>query len=293
MKLILNNEFIVLKKVKYILFILLLLFLCNCTTPISTMQRAKTPGKGNFEAHLGMGVPIASTTIGGLVDTAEIAVDKADEIYKDDNKEFTDEEIKDISRAALSNFLLGPGANIEIGVKYGLTDWMDLGLEYGSSVWRFDTKIQLMDKKLRDNPFDLSIGVGYQSAAFEIPIPSLVKKVLKIEDLKRSDYISHLLMGNEINENFYYYSGLTYVFTKLDIGVVEKFKDDKGLKTNLNEDMHFMGAVGGIGAGYKYVYLVAELNALYYTYNPVVNKTEIGLNGVLLYPAVYLDIRFY
>lgn len=260
-----------------------------CASPMSTFQTGRTTPKGRVEALAGIGTNLASSFIGSVIDSGELAADKVKaSIDQGTTPTLSEDETRDLMRTAFSYALLNPLPLTEIGLRYGILDRWDAGLAYTTSGFRFETKVQL----LRD-PVDLAVGLQGMRQVFEIPVPSFLKDIFQIEDLSRTDLSVPVVVSHHFGQLGFLYGGPKFFYSFLQAEVLERVSSVAGRTMESGRGMWGVGGLLGGGIGYKYVYFVLEVNVLYYAYSATLLDTEVDLSGVDVYPAMGLKINFH
>ncbi len=283
-----------------LLLLLLHSMFAGCATPMSTFQTGRTTPPLKFQAVTGVGVNVSSSFIGAVIDNAETAADKARQaIDTGKTPELSEGEQRDLMRGAFAYSLMGPTPLYEIGLRFGILDRWDVGVAFTTAGFRFETKVQL----LRENtsrqkdpgrvPVDLAIGLQVIHQSFDIPIPDTFKDIFQIDDFSRTDLTLPVVVSRNFGKFGFVYGGPKFVYSFLSADVLEKLSTVAGRTVAATRDMWSVGGVVGGGVGYKYVFLMAELNVLYYSYKPTLLDTDVDLSGVNIYPAVGLKINFH
>ncbi len=268
----------------------------GCTTSLTHLQSARATPPGKVHAYTAIGAPIASTTIGSVIDVGKDAARRIEE-DAEAGAEPSDAEIRHLFRAAASSVLLLPAPLWEVGVRAGLRPRWDAGLAYTSTGLRADTRLQLL-KAGEDGPLDLSVGASVQRAVTEIPLPGYLKDTLRIDDFSRTDFQFPVVVGRELSDVLFVYGGGKLVYSPIDVSLIELYTATDR-HTRLGDRLWMAGGFAGVGAGYKYVFAMAELSVLHYEYPARVRSYDgersIGasLIGTAYYPAVGVSLRFH
>lgn len=285
---------------RLLLLLLSLLFMSvGCAMPMSTFQTGRTTPPLKFQAVTGMGINVSSSFIGAVIDNAETAADKARQaIESGTTPTLSEGELRDLMRGAFAYSLMGPTPLWEIGLRFGILDRWDVGVAYTTSGFRFETKVQLLKENTSRKdpgrvPVDMAIGLQVMHQTFDIPIPDTFKDIFQIEDFSRTDLTIPLIVSRNFGKFGFVYGGPKFVYSFLSADVLEKISTLTGRTVAATRDMWSVGGVIGGGVGYKYVFVMAELNVLYYSYEPTLLDTEVDLSGVNIYPAIGLKFNFH
>lgn len=266
--------------------------LAGCASPMSTLQTARTTPKGSVDAYIGMGANVSTSLIGSLSDLGKDASDKAKgQIDQGQTPNLTQEDRENIIGAAISYGLFGPAPVAEFGLRYGLLDRWDVGAAYTSAGFKLETKFMFLSQ--REDGLDLSLGVAGQRQTYEPPVPGFLKDLFQLEDIKRTNIAFHLLAGQHFGRGAFVYGGPKVVYTNLELGFIEQISDATENSIVVDDSFIMAGGVVGGGLGWKYVFFMLELNALYYNYESTILETPVAVSGIDFYPAVALRVQFY
>ncbi len=280
-----------LSDMKRILFFLVF-SMAGCASPMSTLQTARTTPKGDVDAYVGIGANVSTSLIGSISDLGEDAADKAKaQIDQGQTPNLTQQDRENIIGAAISYGLFGPVPVAEFGVRYGLMERWDVGAAYTSAGFKLETKVMFLSQ--RTDGFDLSLGVVGQRQSYEPPVPSFLKDVFQLEDIKRTNIAFNLLAGKHFGRNAFVYGGPKLVYTNLELGFIEQISDSTANSVVVDDSFVMAGAVVGGGLGWKYVFFMLELNALYYNYEATILDTPLAVSGIDFYPALAFRVQFY
>ncbi len=264
--------------------------LIGCVSPMSTFHTGRTTPRNRVALTTGVGLNVASSFVGAVVDNAEMVARKVEQAATQNQvAALTDDEKRDLMRGACSYALFGPLPLWEIGLRYGILDRWDAGVAYTTSGFRFETKVQL----LRRETLDLAVGLQAMRQVLEIPLPGFLKDVFQIEDLSRTDLVLPVVASRSFGKYGFVYGGPKFVYSFLQADVIERVSDLAGKETKTSKGMWQLGGFVGGGVGYKYVFVMLELNVLYYSYRPTLLDTEVDMSGVDFYPALGLKVNFF
>lgn len=268
-----------------------------CIAPMSTFHTGSTVPDNRFELNGGIGLNVDSSFIGGTVDAGRIVADKASEAIEEGevpSTTLTDQEQADLARAALAYALTSPMPVEEIGLRYGLSRRTEIGGTWTSSGFSLHGKYQILGPRLHaDDPMDLSVALQYQHQAWSLPIPGWLSAVLDIEDMSRNDLVVPVIAGHTWGDVGFLYGGPKAFLSFIRADLLEKVTDLAGTSSDASGLLWGGGGVIGGGVGYRYVFLLLEVNVVGYSFRPELLGEEISFTGVDVYPAIGLRGKLY
>lgn len=270
--------------------------LLGCATSSTTLQSARTLEPKEIQITTAVSVPISTRVVGAIIDTAEATAKEIKEAAND-NQELTMAEAQKGVESAAALILFTPSTYPEALFRIGIVDRFDAGLKLSYSLIKPELKFQYL--RIKDG-IDASVFMGY---AYHFDVgPSIASKVYDIFDsLKLVDYSRHdldfgLLFGREWKDIVSLYWGLRYLlsFINVDFGFEKiKYIDGEAIPDlKVHELMHNAGAVVGVMAGYKYVFVNVELTLLYCIFKPEIIEKEMDLSGMIISPTLGITARF-
>ena len=268
----------------------------GCATSTTTLQSARTLEPKEIQITTAVSVPVSTRMVGAVIDTAEATAKEINEAAHG-NQELTTEEARKGVESAAALALFTPSAYPEALFRIGIADRFDAGLKLSYSLIKPELKFQYL--RIEDG-IDASVFMGY---AFHFDIgPSIAAKVYDIFDsLELADYSRHdldfgLLFGKEWKDIVSLYWGVRYLlsFINVDFGFKQiKYIDGEAIPDlGVHELMHNAGAVIGVMAGYKYVFVNVELTLLYCIFKPEIIEREMDLSGMIIAPTLGITTRF-
>lgn len=267
--------------------------LTGCAAPLSSFQTARTTPKGEFDMHVGLGANVSPTLINSLSDLGDSAADKAkNSVDNGETPDLTDEDIQNLFGSVIATALFLPLPIFEVGLRYGILDFWDLGAVFTSAGWRLETKFGVLSQ-LGGDPLDVSVGLVGMRQTFKPPLSDAAEAVITLEEMKRTDIMIPALAGYHVGDWLFVYGGPKLVYTDLELGIVEQVSEASENALNVDDNMLMIGGVAGFGIGYDVVFLQLEINALYYTYSAELLGTQVDVGGLDLYPAGGLRFEFY
>jgi len=273
----------------------------GCATTLSTMDTARTTPVGHVRMDAATGLFIPT---GPLVDILG-AGDRALERLTGGNDPLPAEEAQKLYDAALSLSLMPPAALQEVMIRTGVMEDMDVGLRLATTSLRADVKYRFFHSGT-DNEASkhASVGLGASRYMFGGVVFDVLEWI-KIDDFSRWDFELPVLYSWEYKQFFTFHAGAKYVYTRfsLDPNFVELQNrlattvSTPRVTDQVDSNMHFLGGLAGISAGYKYVFVMLELTAGYSWARPSVysfidgQTSERNLGGVTLYPSIGLVLK--
>jgi hypothetical protein len=259
----------------------LLAALPACSTALSTMQPADTLPPGDWHIGGGVSVDLPVTRIGAALDQAYTVGDK----YRQ-NSEYrpSAEEQRQVFDAAVGLALNAPGVTYDLMVRYGVYDRIDLGVRWTTTGLHFDAKFQF----LRDAGWDGSISVGYGWHFFDSIIFGVLD-FLRIADYSRHDLEVPVIFGRRFGRWGYVWGGPKYVMARYSIAsflpnVTEPFASSGFI--------HYIGGFAGFAAGYRWVFVFAELTVMDMIAKPVILGQPTDIGGAIVVPSLGVMARF-
>lgn len=279
----------------------------GCATTLSTLQTADVIDVGQVEVTGGAGVyvplgPTLTIVEQGIQQTRAIADARA----RGETYTLSDQARDELFTAALALAVMPPWLGWELSARTGVwKDRMDVGLRYGVNALRLDAKYRLLHRadgeevaRLKRRSFDVAIGIGASRYLFDNPVLELLEYV-DLGEFSRWDLEAPVLASLDVGDVVKLYGGARYVYstTSLDARLIDYLQQagavsgaDLGLPRNVRA--HYVGAVAGLAAGYRWVHAMAELNGGYTFCNPIVFGRPRRLGGPTVYPAVGIAVKF-
>ncbi|HZI13028.1 MAG TPA: hypothetical protein VE153_21780 [Myxococcus sp.] len=287
--------------------VLLLVLSTGCASTLSTMQTARPLAKGQLQFNAGYGLYLPVGQIVDVVDTAiDLGAEAKDAVEEDRPYELSEQAQQELLTAGAALAVAPPGFNPEFMVRVGVLDEVDVGLRYSGISLRGDFKVRLAHGG--DAPasgwvprgqrsFDVALGAAISRHFFDSPVLDVLE-VVEMGEFSRYDIEIPLYLSADWSDIFKLYGTPKYVYshTKFDAKLVNFASQGKpvtGFDASLpgSVSSHFVGSTVGIGVGYKYVHLFAEVTGGYLFCKPQLFGTTRNLGGVTLYPALGLAVR--
>jgi hypothetical protein len=263
----------------------------GCAPSLSTFQTAAVPPKGHVSAALGLE---GSIPVGGLIDAVNTGKDIGRKV--DDGQTLTTEEKWQVFDGGMQLLLSPPSFGYHLSLAYVPFDRWELSLRYAGSALRVGTRYQLLDRNT--GPFDMSAGLGVSRFTFEIPIGDYIP-VLKMNDFTRWQIDVPVLIGMQ-NRWFRVWGGPRFVATFFDSSLTLDLKVEEPVLAALSGHAYYVGAQGGLGVGYRWLFLAFELTVTEMMGSAQVSapliaddpRRTIDLSGLVVYPSFGLMGEF-
>ena len=264
----------------------------GCVGPVTTLEPPRTVEPWHVELVAGASVPVHGVFISSMAK----AIDRgADRLRQANTAPLSEQERADLDQAALAAVLFQPTVVPELKARLGIIDRVDVGFRYAGPALKFDAKVNFW----RSESVDIAASAGYVyhtgiGASIAQGIYGLFDD-LKLVEYRRSDVDLAVLVSGSAEKNVFPYGAVRYIIgmpefeTKLPPELVAA----TGIENSRVESlMHYIGATGGIRAGGKKVAFLGELTLMYLVFSPKVLGERRNLGGIVVSPAVALDVRF-
>lgn len=252
----------------------------GCSTTLSTLQPAKPVGAGHVHVGVGANVNLpVSSAVGAIAESTRVAARLSSE-----SRAPNEAEQRALVDAMLPLAINPPGATPDLMLRYGVVDAVDVGLRYSGSAIHGDVKAALYDEE----PFTIAVSLGYSRQRFSGLLFDALD-YLNIGDYSRNNIEVPLIFGLKLKEYGHVWFGPKFIgsFYSLDASV-----KDVGLVAQSSGFIQHYGAFGGIALGYKYVFAVAELTAMYMVAKPTIAGRQVDLGGLVLMPSMGVMVRY-
>lgn len=268
----------------------MLLVLLGCVAPMSGFHTGATVPYRRFEVVGGAGIHVDSNFIGSTVQTGELVADEAGQALDEDELPTLDDAEKTtLAKTVLAYSLAMPTPVEEIGLRYGITRRAEVGAKWTSSGLAAHGKVQLHGPRLDPaDRFDVALGLQVQRQVWDLPIPGALAKTVDIDEFSRTDFIVPLAMSRQWGDIGWVHGGPKVYHSRIDASLVERLTDLAGQQADVSGGLWGAGLTWGGGVGYRYVFLVAEMNVQAYSFRPTFLGEEVRFRGVDFYPAIGL-----
>lgn len=257
-----------------------------CAPPLSTFQTARIPPKGTWAVAAGLEGSIPAGTLGDLVDSGENLGVRASH-----GESLSSNETWQVFGAGLQLLLGPPSIGYHFMAAYVPVDRVEVSLRYAGSALRLAGRYQLLDRGTA--PFDMNIGLGIARFSYGIPMGSYIP-VLKIDSFSRWQIDVPWLIGMQ-NRWFRVWTGPRFVATFFDAGL--RFEtSSQNVGASVSGSAYFVGGQGGIGVGYRWLFVAFELTLAEmlggaHASAPGIAdspRRDLELNGLVIYPSLGL-----
>jgi hypothetical protein len=270
----------------------LLSLLAGCAPSLSTFQTASVPAKGHFAVAAGFE---GSLPVGGLIDAIDTGKDVGRKVQN--GQTLTSDEKWRAFDAGMQLLLSPPSAGYHLTVAYVPVDKFEVSLRYAGSALRLGTRYQLLDRGT--GPFDMSAGVGVSRFTYALPISDYIP-VLKMDDFTRWQIDLPVLIGMQ-NRFFRCWVGPRFVATFFDTRLtLELPNGESPVLASMSGNAYYVGGQGGLGVGYRWIFVAFELTITEMTGHAQVSapaitdspSRDINLSGLVIYPSIGLMGEF-
>ncbi len=275
--------------------LLLLPLLCGCATSMTHMTAPHALEPGDWQvsgAWTGHANSVAATK------SIQSGVDLWDHyIGEEDPGELTEDELRTFLDTGLAWALFHPGSSYEIMGRVGITDklaeGLDLGLRTNFSEIKGDLKLQLWESD--HERFAVAVHGGY---GYHFSVASSFVEWLSLSSFSRHDMDLGATWGWREGRVVRAYAGPRMI--RSWIRVEPKFNGliEGNLPSSLetyqpsdylgDEAMTYFGATNGLMLGYRWVFLVLELDLFWMSFHPTILDQERNLSGFVLAPNLGL-----
>jgi hypothetical protein len=268
----------------------------GCVSPVSQLQTARTLPPKKVRVHAGASVPISSRFAVELIDAIDLATDRLRDA-EDANRPLTEEEQRQAIESAAAILLLQPAVVPEFGVRVGVFDHVDLGVQSAGPTFRLDAKWHAVDMPGKGHAalqaaytHHTGIGASIAGSLFDL------FESLKLVEYSRKDLELALLASTEDQDRkLSFYGGLRYFLgmPRIESELAPAIETETGMPLVSTEtNIHEIGATAGIRLGTDRVALMAELTVLWMVFAPEIFGEESDLGGLIIAPGVGAAFNF-
>jgi hypothetical protein len=255
----------------------------GCSTALSTLQTAETVPKGHWQATGGMDVAIPVTRV---IDAVDAAIDLEEKLRDDPGYEPTEAELQDYADAAIGLALSPPGTGIDLMLRRGFTDQLDVGVRYTTTGLHADAKFMFLRPTAPDG-WTGSLSLGYAYHNFDGFIFDVLE-LLRIDDFSRHDLEVPIIFGKKLRYG-HYWLGPKLVVAFVSIDAKLEYADET-LQTD--DTIYYYGGFAGASFGYRGVEVFAELTVMEMLAEPTIFGRKRDLGGTIVMPSAGLMARF-
>jgi hypothetical protein len=268
----------------------------GCVSPVSQMQTARTLPPKKVRVHAGASVPISSRFAVELVDLVDLATDRLQDA-ENANRPITEEEQRQAIESAAAILLLQPAVVPEFGVRVGVFDHVDVGVQSAGPTFRLDAKWHAVDMPGKGHAalqaaytHHTGIGASLAGSVFDL------FESLRLVEYSRKDLELALLASTEDQgRKLSFYGGLRYFLgmPRIKSEVQDEIETETGIPlVNTETNIHEIGATAGIRLGTDRVSLMAELTVLWMVFAPEIFGETSDLGGLIIAPGVGAAFNF-
>jgi hypothetical protein len=279
-----------------VLVSVLAIVFAGCVSPASQMQTARALRPGDKRVHVGASVPFSTRFAQELVDAVELATDQLRDARNED-RALTEEEQRQAIESAAAIMLLQPAVVPELGLRVGVFDHVDVGLQWAGPTFRLDGKWHAVDVPGKGHAalqaaytYHTGIGASIAGSVFDL------FDSLRLVEYSRSDLELALLASTEDQgRTVSFYGGLRYFLgmPRMESALVDELETETGMPlVSVRSNIHEIGATAGIRVGTHRVALMAELTVLWMAFAPEILGEERDLGGMVIAPGVGASVNF-
>jgi hypothetical protein len=268
----------------------------GCVSPVSQMQTARTLPPKKVRVHAGASLPISSRFAVELVDLVDLATDRLRDA-RNAGRPLTEEEQRQAIESAAAILLLQPAVVPELGLRMGIFDHVDAGLQWAGPTLRLDAKFHAVDMPGKGHvalqaayTHHTGIGASIADVVFDL------FESLKLVEYSRKDLEVALLASTEDQgRNVSFYGGLRYFLgmPRIESEVVDGIMTETGMPlVSTDSNIHEFGATAGVRLGTDRVALMAELTVLWMVFAPEIFGEQSDLGGLIIAPGVGAAFNF-
>jgi hypothetical protein len=269
-----------------------LLLLAGCVGPVTTLEPPRTVEPWRVELVAGASVPVHGVFVSSMAKAIQRGTDR---LRAANTAPLSDRERADLDQAALAAVLFQPTVVPEIKARLGLIERIDVGFRYAGPTLKFDAKYNFW----RSESLDIAASAGYVyhtgiGASIAQGIYQLFDD-LKLVEYSRSDVDLAVLVSGPGDKHVFPYGAVRWIIGMPDFEtkLPPAFVQATGIENSkVDTLMHYVGATGGIRAGGKKVAFLGELTLMYLVFSPEVLGERRNLGGIVVSPAIALDVRF-
>lgn len=275
---------------------LLAILVAGCVSPVSQLQTARTLPPGETRLHAGASLPLSTRYAQELIDLVEVATDRLQDA-ENAGRPITEAEQRQAIESVAAILLLQPAVVPELGLRVGVFDHVDAGLQWAGPTFRLDGKWHAVDVPGQWHlalqaayTYHTGIGASIAGSVFDL------FESLRLVDYSRSDLELALLASTEDKgQNLSFYGGLRYFLgmPRIESALADGLETETGMPlVSTDTNIHEIGATGGIRLGTDRVSLMAELSVLWMVFEPEIFGEKSDLGGLVIAPGVGASVNF-
>lgn len=263
----------------------------GCGTTLSTLQPAEPMRPGHVQAQGAFDVNVPASRVIDAVDTAATLTDR---YASDSNYRPTDAEQKQALASAVGLGLSSPGVNPDLMLRVGIFRNFDAGIRWSALNAHIDGKYRFLQTKEansddpNDDPgFQGSVSLGLSKTLYSGFVFDALE-FLQIDDYSRWNLELPVIFGSRMGDFGHVWFGPKYVYSHYSVDASLK---NVGIVPETSGSIHHLGAFGGAGLGYKYVFVFLELTIMNMFAKPEIFGQKTDLGGIVVVPSLGLMLR--
>lgn len=262
------------------------LLLAGCAPSLSTFQTAAVAPKGSYTAALALEGSVPAGALYDVIDAGKSVAAKATS-----GQVLTTDEKWQAFDAGMQLLLSPPAVGYHLRLAYVPVERIELSLRYAGSALRLGGRYQLVDRS--SGPFDLTVGLGIARFTRGIPLSDFVP-IVAVEDFTRWQIDVPMLIGTQ-RSWFRAWGGPRFLATFFDAALRLDLQAEQTVLASMAGSAYYVGAQGGFGVGYRWVFLAFELTitemigrARFDAPALAAEGRRLSLSGLVVYPALGL-----
>ena len=282
-------------------FVFLLAFASTaCSTTLSTLQPAEPMRPGHVQAQAALDVNVPASRI---VDAVDVVATLGDRYASDPAYRPSADEQRRALAAGVGLGLSAPGVNPDFMLRMGVVKNLDVGLRWSGLAAHADGKYRFLATKEPtaeeeeaeegtigngpDRGFQGAVSIGISKALYNGFVFDALD-YLEVGDYSRWNIEVPVIFGTRLADVGHVWFGPKYVFSTYSVDASLK---NIGAVPESSGTIHHLGAFGGIGVGYKVVFVFAELTIAKMFAQPEIFGQKTDLGGIVVAPAGGLMLR--
>lgn len=273
----------------------------GCSTTLATLQPAEPMRPGHVQMNAAMTVNVPASRI---VDAVDVVATLGDRYASDSSYRPSTEEQRQALGAGVGLGLSAPGPNPDLMLRMGVVKDLDVGLRWSGLAAHADAKYRFFSTKEPtaeeesaekgkigngpDRGFQGSVSIGVSKALYSGFVFDTLD-FLQVGDYSRWNIEVPVIFGSRLSDFGHVWFGPKYVFSTYSVDASLK---NIGAVGESSGTIHHLGAFGGLGVGYKVVFVFLELTIAKMFANPEILGQKTDLGGIIVVPAGGLMLRF-
>jgi hypothetical protein len=247
------------------------------------------PGHVQVQGAFDVNVPGSRVT--DAVDTAATLTDRyaSDSSYRP-----TEDDQRRALGAAVGLGLAAPGVNPDLMLRLGLFKDFDAGIRYSALNAHVDGKYRFLTTKdvPEDDPnadpgFQGAVSLGVSKSLYSGLVFDALE-FLDVGDYSRWNVEVPVIFGKRMGNIGHVWFGPKYVYSHYSVDASLR---NVGIVPETSGSIHHLGAFGGVGLGYKWVFVFTELTVANMFAKPEILGQTVNLGGIVIVPALGLMLR--